>query len=59
VYAWRGELDEAFKWLDRAYAQHDSTLVHIKFDPLLAGIRDDARYVAMLTKMGLPLEPVR
>ena len=58
VYAWRGEPDEAFKWLDRAYAQHDSTLVHIKFDPLLAGIRDDARYVAILTKMGLPLEPV-
>lgn len=59
VYARRGEPDAAFKWLDRAYAQHDATLVHIKFDPLLAGIRDDARYLAMLAKMGLPLQPVQ
>jgi TolB-like protein/Tfp pilus assembly protein PilF len=59
VYAWRGEPEQAFKWLDRAHAQHDSTLVHVKFDPLLSGIRDDARYVALLTKMGLPLQPVR
>ncbi len=46
------------KRLERAHAQHDGTLVHIKFDPLLAAIRGDARYVAMLTKMGLPLQPV-
>jgi TolB-like protein/Tfp pilus assembly protein PilF len=58
VYARRGESDAAFTWLDRAYTQHDSTLVHIKFDPLLAGIRGDARYLAMLTRMGLPLQPV-
>jgi hypothetical protein len=58
VYARRGESDAAFKWLERAHAQHDGTLVHIKFDPLLAAIRGDARYVAMLTKMGLPLQPV-
>lgn len=58
AYAWRGEPDAAFQWLDRAYTQHDSTLVHIKFDPLLSRIRPDGRYVAMLTKMGLPLEPV-
>jgi hypothetical protein len=34
--------------------QHDGTLVQIKFDPLLAKIRDDARYATMLAKMGLP-----
>jgi adenylate cyclase len=54
VYAWRNERDSAFAWLERAYVQHDGTLVQIKFDPLLAKIRDDARYEAMLTKMGLP-----
>jgi serine/threonine-protein kinase len=54
VYAWRNERDSAFAWLERAYVQHDGTLVQIKFDPLLAKIRDDARYATMLAKMGLP-----
>ncbi len=54
VYAWRNERDSAFSWLERAYAQHDGTLVQVKFDPLLARIRDDPRYAAMLAKMGLP-----
>ncbi|HEX5651333.1 MAG TPA: tetratricopeptide repeat protein [Steroidobacteraceae bacterium] len=54
VYAWRNERDSAFAWLERAYAQHDGTLVQIKFDPLLARIRDDVRYAEMLVKMGLP-----
>ena len=26
VYAFRGETDEALKWLDRAYAQRDASL---------------------------------
>ena len=54
VHAWRNERDPAFAWLERAYVQHDGTLVQIKFDPLLARIRDDNRYPAMLTRMGLP-----
>lgn len=54
VYAWRNERDSAFAWLERAYVQHDGTLVQIKFDPLLARIRDDVRYAEMLAKMGLP-----
>ena len=36
VYAWRGEKDKAFEWLDRAYAQRDGGLSFIKADPLLA-----------------------
>jgi TolB-like protein/Tfp pilus assembly protein PilF len=54
AYAWRGERDAAFDWLERAYSQHDGTLVHIKFDPLLARLRDDPRFAAMVGKMGLP-----
>src|SRR5207249_3809058 len=26
VYAWRGDKDRTFEWLDRAYAQHDAGL---------------------------------
>jgi serine/threonine-protein kinase len=54
VYAWRGERDAAFSWLERAYTQHDGTLVQIKFDPLLVKLRDDPRFSAMVKKMGLP-----
>ena len=54
IYAWRGEKDKAFEWLDRAYAQHDGGITFIKNDPLLAKLRDDPRYAAMLKKLGLP-----
>jgi TolB-like protein len=54
VYAWRGERDAAFTWLERAHAQHDGTLVQLKFDPLLARLHSDPRFAAMLKKMGLP-----
>jgi TolB-like protein/Tfp pilus assembly protein PilF len=54
VYAWRGERDAAFTWLERAHAQHDGILVQLKFDPLLAKLHTDPRFVAMVKKMGLP-----
>jgi tetratricopeptide (TPR) repeat protein len=53
-YAWRGERDAAFTWLERAHAQHDGTLIQLKFDPLLANLHTDPRFAAMVKKMGLP-----
>jgi TolB-like protein len=54
AYAWRGQKDEAFQWLDRAFAQRDGGLAEVKYDPLLRSLRKDPRYRALLTKMGLP-----
>jgi len=54
VYAWRGENDKAFEWLERALVQRDGGLSFILIDPLLASLRSDARYPAFLQKMGLP-----
>lgn len=54
AYAWRGEKDEAFHWLDRAYAQRDGGLAFIKCDPLMANLQGDPRYGALLKKLGLP-----
>ena len=54
VYGYRGEVDEAFAWLDRALAARDATLTSIKSDPLFAKIRSDPRYPALLKKAGLP-----
>ena len=55
IYAYRGENDNAFIWLERAYKQKDSGLSEMKSDPLLYNIVKDKRYTALLTKMKLPL----
>jgi serine/threonine protein kinase/tetratricopeptide (TPR) repeat protein len=55
VYAFRGEVDKAFEWLDRAYVQRDGGLTEIKGDPLLKRLEADPRHTALLKKMGLPL----
>ncbi len=54
VYAWRGDTEQAFRWLDRAYVQRDGGLATMKTDPILASLRGDARYKALLGKMNLP-----
>jgi serine/threonine protein kinase/tetratricopeptide (TPR) repeat protein len=54
VYAWRGEKDQAFEWLERAYQRRDSNLCDMRNDTLLASLRGDARFAAMLRKMNLP-----
>src|SRR5262249_33097919 len=46
AHAWRGEKDNAFEWLERAYARRWG-LSEIKVDPLLRKIRDDPRFTAL------------
>jgi serine/threonine-protein kinase len=53
IYAWRGQKDLAFQWLERAYTQHDGGLTEIKNDPLLASLHADPRYQAFMRKMNL------
>ncbi len=54
VYAFRGEADAAFMWLERAYVLRDSGLADIKGDPLLKNLERDPRYAAFLKKIRLP-----
>ena len=54
AYAWRGQRDEAFQWLDRAFTQRDGGLAELKYDPLLRDLRGDPRWAALLNRMGLP-----
>jgi tetratricopeptide (TPR) repeat protein len=54
VYAFRNQSDEAFEWLDRAYAQRDGGLIATKVDPLLKSLHNDPRYAAFLKKLNLP-----
>jgi TolB-like protein/DNA-binding winged helix-turn-helix (wHTH) protein len=54
VYVFRGKSDEAFHWLDRAYAQKDPLLYRIKFTTEFDKLHGDPRYKAFLKKMNLP-----
>jgi TolB-like protein/Tfp pilus assembly protein PilF len=54
IYAWRGEVDTAFTWLERAYQQRDPGMSELLGDPLLARVRDDPRWLELIDKMGLP-----
>ena len=58
AYAFRGEKEMAFTWLDRAYRQRDPGVTNLTVDPLTKNIRDDPRYAALLRKLKLP-EPRR
>jgi serine/threonine-protein kinase len=54
IYAWRGEKDKAFEWLDRAYQQRSSDLYGFRNNAAFASLRGDARFAALLRKMNLP-----
>jgi TolB-like protein len=54
VYAWRGETDKAFEWLQISLDNHDTGLLSLLIDPLMRSLRNDSRYGEMLTKVGLP-----
>jgi hypothetical protein len=53
-YAYRGEVDNAFAWLDRSYRQRDPGTPEFKTDPLMKSLRQDPRFAELLTKMRLP-----
>jgi TolB-like protein len=55
VYAWRGEKDKAFEWLQRAFDQHDTGILSLLVDPLVRDLRPDPRCKSLLAKLGLPV----
>ena len=50
----RGEIDAAFEWLERAYAQRDGGLVGVKMSPPLRSLHGDSRWGAFLKRMRPP-----
>lgn len=53
VYAFRGDTNSAFAWLERAYQQRSETITEMKGDPLLKNLESDPRHTAFLKKMRL------
>jgi len=54
IHAYRQEFDAGFRWLDRAYRQHDPGCINVKGDPLLINLHQDPRFNRFLNKMNLP-----
>jgi eukaryotic-like serine/threonine-protein kinase len=52
-YAYRGDADRAFQWLEIARRQRDGGISQLLGDPLLKNIEHDPRYVPFLRKVGL------
>jgi TolB-like protein/Tfp pilus assembly protein PilF len=52
--AWRGQRDETFQWLERAFEQRESDVIEVKYDPLFRALRGDPRFKALLRRMNLP-----
>ncbi|HEY8011733.1 MAG TPA: hypothetical protein VIE67_12145 [Rudaea sp.] len=57
VYAFRGETDAAFEWLQRSYDTRDTGILSMLIDPLLRGLHSDPRYTILLGKLGLSPPP--
>jgi len=54
VYAGLGDKDEAFRLLEKGYAQHSAAIPYLGIDVFWEGMRSDPRYVDLLRRMGLP-----
>jgi len=52
AHAWRGEVDAAFAWLERAYRERDPGLGESVAYPLLRALHGDPRWPALMRKMG-------
>jgi len=53
IYASRGDVDNAFLWLDRAAKQKDPGMQWIRGDPMLDALVKDPRYDALLRRSNL------
>lgn len=53
VYACLHDVETSLDWLEKAYEEHDQTLVWVKVHPRLDPIREHPRYRALLERMRL------
>jgi tetratricopeptide (TPR) repeat protein len=54
VYAGFGDKEQMFNWLDKAYLERSTWLVHLKWDDRFAEFHTDPRFTTLLRRMGLP-----
>jgi eukaryotic-like serine/threonine-protein kinase len=53
IYVAFGDKEEAFRWLERAYAEHSGILQWIAFLPEFRPLHSDARFLHLLRRIGV------
>jgi len=53
VHAGLGDRDQAFAWLDKAFAERSDYMPYLMLEPMLDGLRSDQRFVALVERVGL------
>lgn len=53
AFSWRGQKDEAFQWLEKAYLQGDSAIAHLLGNNVFYALTDDPRWADFLKKVNL------
>ena len=54
IYAGLGDKDEAFRLLEKGYAEHSATVPWLGIDVFWYGMHSDPRYADLLRRIGLP-----
>lgn len=53
IHSGLGDNDQAFHWLEKAYQEHDGSIIHLKADPRLDGLHSDSRFTELVRRLGL------
>ena len=54
VHAGLGQIDQAFRWLDRAFDERSHWLVWLRLDPRWKSLHGDARFATLVSRMRYP-----
>jgi tetratricopeptide (TPR) repeat protein len=52
VYAGLGQRTQALRYLERAYEERSTVLAYLQIDPRLAPLRNEARFLALVRRLG-------
>jgi DNA-binding winged helix-turn-helix (wHTH) protein/TolB-like protein/Tfp pilus assembly protein PilF len=53
IHASLGDRDSTFQWLERAFADRSTNIAFLEYDPSFDALRDDARFAALVERIGL------
>jgi TolB-like protein/DNA-binding winged helix-turn-helix (wHTH) protein/Tfp pilus assembly protein PilF len=56
IYAALGDKDQAFEWLEKAYAQRNGGLLVLSFSPWFDPLRSDSRFADLVRRVGLAVK---
>jgi len=53
IYAYLGDNDQAMRWLEKGYKEHEFVMTYLNVNPAYDPLRDDPRFQELLRRMNL------